>query len=155
MSEEWTLEKAIRVGLDVEKDAIKLYREAIEKVKDPSSKKMLSSIIDEKNEHLEFFEQALENPDDLVGYCMLPMEPPNYKITDNLQHGDLGKYSDFQEILIFAAQKEQEAHDFYLEMAEQFPESNVTFMFECFAREALFHKENLEKEYDRTVLEEL
>ena len=56
--------------------------------------------------------------------------------------------------MLGAAQKEQEAHDFYLEMAEQFPESNITFMFECFAREALFHKENLEEEYDRTVLEE-
>jgi len=154
MSEEWTLEKAIRVGLDVENDAINLYKEALNKVKDPSSKKMLTSIIEEKKEHVDFFEQALKDPDELVGYCMLPMEPPNYKITDNLQAGELGQYSDFQEILIFAAQKEQEAHDFYDEMATQFPESNITFMFECFAREALFHKENLEKEYDRTVLEE-
>jgi rubrerythrin len=154
MSERWTVEEAVREAIRIEEEAIELYRDALDRLVKPSSKKLLRYIIDMKNNHTKFFREALESSEDLIAYCSIPMDVPDYKITDELVKGELSEDSDIQQILIHAAKQEQRTHDFYKQLSQEHEESDIGFMWDCFAREALLHKEILEKEYDRHILQE-
>lgn len=62
----------------------------------------------------------------------------------------MGKVDSDQEILEFAIFRENEAHNFFLALAERVVDSNIKKMLEDLAAEELEHKEKLELEIMKT-----
>ena len=63
--------------------------------------------------------------------------------------------ADYPQVLIFAAQREKVTHDFYVQVARKFNNTEMGKIFNNFAIEELRHKYLLEKEYDDVVLAEM
>ncbi len=152
---DWTIEKALAIGVTMEEGAIKLYTESQAKVKSPGSKQLLKELAEEEKKHREFFMKALENPEIVVDAGGLQHEIIDLKVTDRLVDTSLSPDADYQEILIFAAKSEKIAHDFYMALAQQFNGHNIGEMWANFAKEELKHKHKLEAEYDDVVLAQM
>jgi rubrerythrin len=65
--------------------------------------------------------------------------------------GSLAPDADYQDVLLFAAQREKAAHDFYKAMGEMIDDKLIQNLFEMLAQEELRHKYVLEKTYEEVV----
>jgi len=75
----------------------------------------------------------------------MPLEFMDYRISDNLIEQNISEKSRIQEILIFAAKQEQRIHEYYMALSEEYKDTEIGYIWECFARESLIHKEFFEK----------
>ena len=73
------------------------------------------------------------------------------RLSDHLTGGSLDPDADFQDVLLFAAQREKAAHEFYKAMAEQVEDPLHKNIFEMLAAEELRHKYMVEKTYEEVV----
>jgi len=152
--ENWTIEKALEVGAEMELESYTLYTETAAKAKYPGAKKLLTEIAEDEKRHREYFLQGLEDPSN-IQMRTLKEDIPDLKITDQLVKVPLDPRADYPQILIFAAQREKATHDFYVQVARRFKATEMGKMFNNFATEELRHKYLLEKEYDDVVLAEM
>ena len=152
--ENWTIEKALEVGAEMELESYTLYTETAAKAKYPGAKKLLTEIAEDEKRHREYFLQGLEDPSN-IKMRTLKEDIPDLKITDQLVKVPLDPRADYPQILIFAAQREKATHDFYVQVARKFKDTEMGKMFNNFATEELRHKYLLEKEYDDVVLAEM
>jgi len=152
--DEWTIEKALNMGVTMEQGAIDLYSDTAEKVENPGSKQLLLELAEDEKKHKKFFQRALEDPENVEQLGGLNSKIEDLKITDRLVESPLSPNSKYQDILIFAAKSEQKAHDFYSVLAEQFKDHPLGDMWKRFAEEELRHKVRLEKEYDDVILQQ-
>ncbi len=107
-----------------------------------------------RRRHREYFLKGLEDPKSLK-MRTLKEDIPDLKITDQLVKVPLDPKADYPQILIFAAQREKATHDFYVQVARKFKDTEMGKMFNNFATEELRHKYLIEKEYDDVVLAEM
>jgi len=154
-TQEWTIEKALQIGVTMEEGAIKLYSETAEKVKNPGSKQLLRELAEDEKKHRAYFQRALDNPQMTVNIGGIKTEIADLKVTDNLIETPLSPDAGYQDILIFAAKSEKTASDFYISLAEQFRDHELGKMWASFAQQELAHKQKIEKEYDDVVLAEM
>ena len=152
--ENWTIEKALKMGAEMELESYTLYTETAKKAQYPGAKKLLEEIAADEKRHREYFLKGLEDPSHLK-MRTLKEDIPDLKITDQLVKVPLDPQADYPQILIFAAQREKATHDFYVQIARKFKDSEMGKMFNNFATEELRHKYLLEKEYDDVVLSEM
>ena len=152
--ENWTIEKALEVGAEMELESYTLYTETAAKAKYPGAKKLLSEIAEDEKRHREYFLKGLEDPAN-IKMRTLKEDIPDLKITDQLVKVPLDPRADYPQILIFAAQREKATHDFYVQVARRFKDTEMGKMFNNFATEELRHKYLIEKEYDDVVLAEM
>ena len=152
--ENWTIEKALKIGAEMELESYTLYTETARKAQYPGAKKLLEEIAADEKRHREYFLKGLEDPSHLK-LRTLKEDIPDLKITDQLVKVPLDPQADYPQILIFAAQREKATHDFYVQIARKFKDSEMGKMFNNFATEELRHKYLLEKEYDDVVLSEM
>jgi rubrerythrin len=152
--ENWTIEKALEIGSEMELESYTLYIETAKKAKYPGAKKLLEEIADEEKRHREYFLRGLEDPSNIM-MRTLDEDIPDLKITDKLVKVPLDPQADYPQVLIFAAQREKTTHDFYVQIARKFKDTEIGKMFNNFAKEELRHKYLLEKEYDDVVLAEM
>lgn len=152
--ENWTIEKALEIGAEMELESYTLYTETAAKAKYPGAKKLLKEIADDEKRHREYFLKGLENPSN-VKMRTLKEDIPDLRITDQLVKVPLDPEADYPHVLIFAAQREKATHDFYVQVARKFKNTEMGKMFNNFATEELRHKYLLEKEYDDVVLAEM
>lgn len=153
--DEWTLGTALSLALRMEEQSIRLYTSARERAVDPGSRLFLGELVGEEERHRMSILQAMEDPEKIEEIGSLDDEIPDLKIVDGLVDATLSPEADYQQILIFAAKREKEAHDFYAELAERYRESQIGAMLARLAREELRHKNRLEREYDDIVLKEM
>jgi rubrerythrin len=152
--ENWTVEKALEVGAEMELESYTLYTETAEKATYPGAKKLLTELAADEKRHREYFLQGLKDPRN-VKMRTLKARIPDLKITDRLVKVPLDPQADYPQILIYAAQREKATHDFYVQIARRFKDVELGKMFNNFAKEELRHKYLLEKEYDDVVLAEM
>ena len=152
--ENWTIEKALQTGAEMELESYTLYTETAENATYPGAKKMLLEIAADEKRHREYFLKGLEDPSHLK-MRTLKEHIPDLKITDKLVKVPLDPKADYPQILIFAAQREKATHDFYVQIARKFKDTEMGTFFNNFATEELRHKYLLEKEYDDVVLREM
>ncbi|MBN2334284.1 ferritin family protein [Candidatus Bathyarchaeota archaeon] len=152
--ENWTIEKALKVGAEMELESYTLYTETAEKSTYPGAKKLLTELASDEKRHREYFLQGLKDPKN-VKMRTLKENIPDLKITDKLVKVPLDPQADYPQILIYAAQREKTTHDFYVQVARKFSDTELGKMFNNFAKEELRHKYLLEKEYDDVVLAEM
>jgi len=148
----WTMEKAMDRAVAMEEESIQLYTDAQDKVVNPGSKQFLKELVAEEEKHRSNILAAKEDPSKIEEIGSLSTPVQDLKISDGLVATTLSPEASYQEILIYAAKREKETHDFYMQLARSYRESQVGKMFAAFAQEELRHKYLLEKEYDDVIL---
>ena len=91
-------------------------------------------------------------PEKVTGLKIKPVM--DLKISDYLVEESLDTEMNFQDLLIFAAKKEQKAAELYAQLAARSDTPEMKKMFEFMVQQEKSHKLKLEKEYDDHVLEE-
>jgi rubrerythrin len=150
----WTIERVLEIGAEMELESFNLYSETAAKAKYPGAKKLLEEIAEDEKRHREYFLKGLENPKNL-SMRTTKIEIIDLKITDQLVKVPLDPRADYPQVLVFAAQREKATHDFYVQIARKFKDTELGKMLNNFATEELYHKYLLEKEYDEVVLAEM
>jgi len=153
-TEDWTIEKVLRIGAEMELESYTLYTETAERSTYPGAKQMLTELAADEKRHREYFLKGLKDPGHLK-MRTLKENIPDLKITDQLVKVPLDPKADYPAILVFAAQREKATHDFYVEVARRFKGTDLSEFLNNFAKEELRHKYLLEKEYDDVVLKEM
>jgi len=83
---------------------------------------------------------------------MAPAFVPDLKISDYLVDETLSADMTFQELLIFAARKEQKAAELYERLAAMAPGGKERKVFEFLSGQEKSHKLKLETEYEKQVM---
>ena len=63
--ENWTIEKALEMGAEMELESYTLYTETAAKAKYPGAKKLLTEIAEDEKRHREYFLKGLEDPSNI------------------------------------------------------------------------------------------
>jgi rubrerythrin len=151
----WTLDKALNLAVSMEEQSIKLYTSAQDIAVNPGSKQFLKELVEEEKSHKTKILQAMEDPSKVEEIGGLDKKIQDMKIVDELVPTSLSPEADYQEILIYAAKREKETHDFYISLAEKNLETKIGKMFARLAQEELRHKYRLELEYDDVILSQM
>lgn len=152
---EWTLERALNLALSMEEQSIKLYTSAQDRVVNPGSRQFLKELVEEEERHRSNILDAMRDPEKVGEIGSLATKIQDLKIVDRLERTSLSPEADYQEILIYAAKREKETHDFYMELAKKYLDKEIGRMFAKLAQEELKHKYRLETEYDDIILKEM
>jgi rubrerythrin len=152
--ENWTIEKVLKIGAEMELESYNLYTQTAENARYPGAKELLLELATDEKRHREYFLNGLKDPEHLK-MRTLKKDIPNLKVTDRLVKVPLTPDADYPQILIFAAQREKITHDFYVQIARRFKDTELGTMLNNFAKEELRHKYLIEKEYDDVVLAEM
>ncbi|UCH38079.1 MAG: ferritin family protein [Candidatus Bathyarchaeota archaeon] len=148
----WTLESVLDFAIHMEEYAIQIYTSAIERITSVASKKFLTELVEEEQNHRKNLLEVKNNPDKIVEIGSSNTPIPDLQIVDYLEDVSLTPEADYQQILIYAAKKEKASHDLYIRLAQQFQNTDLGNLFYQLAQQELKHKYLLEKEYDDVVL---
>ncbi len=143
-------EDFIQFAIQREEDAYRAYGEMSEISETPGLKELLLELQAEERKHKELL-QGITSMDignlethkviDLKISDFLTEEPPTPDMT-------------FQDLLIFAAKKEQQAVELYTSMKNAVNSAGLKKMFDFFIEQEKEHKLKLETEYEKYILEE-
>ena len=149
---ELTLERVLKLALNMEEQSIKIYTSAQNKASNPSSEVLLKELVKEEEKHKSKILTAIKDPEKVKEIGSLETKIYDLKIVDYLKDVDLAPDADYQQILIYAGKREKETHDLYMGLAKKYRNKQIGKMFAQLAQEELKHKYELEKEYDDVVL---
>lgn len=141
-------QKMIEFAIEREEAAIKAYGEMHDKAKTPGIKTLLRELQSEEKNHKKIL-QAIDQKD-IAGFKH--EEVADLKISDYLVDEPLSDDLSFQDLLIFAAKKEQKAVELYSELAQKANNAELKNLFEFLIQQEKSHKLKLEKEYEDRVL---
>jgi rubrerythrin len=150
-----TVEQILREAIQEEVSAYELYSGAVAMVRADHIKEVLGELAQEELGHKAALEKLLANPDQISGQvaALQDADIVDYKIADHLVAQPLGPESTFQDVCIFAAQKEQESHELYRNLASQ-NAGQVRDLLEAMAKDELRHKNLVEGWYEEIVYQE-
>ncbi|NIM90817.1 MAG: hypothetical protein GTO17_07705 [Candidatus Aminicenantes bacterium] len=144
-----TFDEVIFFAIKREEDAIQGYGSMIEVAKTPGINKLLQELQEEERKHKKLLQELTEGK--VESY--LPTKVIDLKISDYLEEDTLDAEMDFQQLLIFAAKKEQNAVKLYSKLAEESESEELKKLFEFLVEQEKSHKLKLETEYEKHVLE--
>jgi len=144
-----TFDEVIAFAIKREEDAIQGYGSMIEVAKIPGISKLLQELQEEERKHKKLLQELTEGK--VESYT--PTKVIDLKISDYLEEDTLGAEMDFQQLLIFAAKKEQNAVKLYSKLAEEADSEELKKLFEFLVEQEKSHKLKLETEYEKHVLE--
>lgn len=145
------IDDVINRAIQLEVEAMTLYANAAQTVKDDAVRQRLLEMAAQEQGHKAKLEDILAGN---VRWAIRrsKAEPvTDLRLSDHLVGGSLDPKADYQDVLLFAAQREKAAHDFYVAMAEMIEDKLVQNLFEMLATEELRHKYVLEKTYEEVV----
>jgi len=145
-----TFDDFVKFAIEKEEEAIKYYGEMIDEARIPGIKKLLQELQEEERNHKKILL-------DLTGGKVESFEPAkvvDLKISDYQEEESLDKDMDFQQLLVFAAKKEQKAVELYSGLAEEAKEERLKKLFLFLVEQERNHKLKLEIEYEKHVLTE-
>lgn len=146
-----SVDAVIKRAIQLEVEAMSLYSSAAESVKDDAVRQRLLEMAAQERGHKNKLEDVLAGN---VRWAIrrAKSEPvTDLRLSDHLVGGSLDPNADYQDVLLFAAQREKAAHDFYKAMAEMIDDKLTQSLFEMLATEELRHKYVLEKTYEEVV----
>jgi len=144
-----TFDEVIAFAIKREEDAIQGYGSMIEVAKIPGISKLLQELQEEERKHKKLLQELTEGK--VESYT--PTKVIDLKISDYLEEDTLGAEMDFQQLLIFAAKKEQNAVKLYSKLAEEAESEELKKLFDFLVEQEKSHKLKLETEYEKHVLE--
>lgn len=144
-----TFDEVISFAIKREEDAIQGYGSMIEVAKTPGISKLLQELQEEERKHKKLLQELTEGK--VESY--VPTKVIDLKISDYLEEDTLDAEMDFQQLLIFAAKKEQSAVKLYSKLTEEAESEELKKLFEFLVEQEKSHKLKLETEYEKHVLE--
>ncbi len=144
-----TFDEVISFAIKREEDAIQGYGSMIEVAKTPGISKLLQELQEEERKHKKLLQELTEGK--VESY--VPTKVIDLKISDYLEEDTLDAEMDFQQLLVFAAKKEQSAVKLYSKLAEEAESEELKKLFEFLVEQEKSHKLKLETEYEKHVLE--
>jgi len=142
--------EVINFAISGEKEAIKFYQELQEKVKFQAQIEMLKEFEDMEKGHVAILENIRNK-----GFEKIEIkEVTDLHISDYIIDIVPTEDMNYQDILIIAMKKEEKANKLYIEMANNFPGTELEQLFRRLAVEEAEHKLKFEKLYDDEVLRE-
>lgn len=145
-----TVDDIIRLAIEKEENAYKLYRGMLNKISDPGAKAMISQLAQEELEHKE----ALKKLDKKKLKNVEPKKVEDLKIAEFLKDRTITETSTLQDVLVFAMKREKEAHEFYSKFAQEVTDTGLKKVLESFAQQELKHKRDIETFYDDVIYQE-
>ena len=148
-----TVEKfneVIDFAIDGEKNAVKFYQELQEKTKFQAQKEMLKELENMEKGHIVILENIRSK-----GFKSVEVkEVKTLNISDYIV--DVKPYENmtYQDVLIIAMKKEDQAEKLYTNMASNFPGTDLETLFLKLANEEAGHKLRFETLYDEYILKD-
>ncbi len=143
-------EDIIQFAIQRERDACRAYGEMSEIAETPGLRKLLLELQAEEKKHRELLQDITsEDIENLETHKVVDL-----KISDFLTEEPPTPDMTFQDLLIFAAKKEQQAVELYTSMKAAVNSDELKKMFDFFIEQEKEHKLKLETEYEKHVLEE-
>ena len=119
-------DEIIKFAIQREMDAIEGYGQMLEKAKNPGLKEILAELQNEERNH----KKLLEDMTQMKIEAHQVKEVTDLQISDFLVEEPLTDEISFQDLLIFAAKKEQKAVELYSAMHDSVEEPELKKMFE-------------------------
>lgn len=143
-------EDIIQFAIQREEDACRAYGEMSKVSETPGLKELLLELQAEEKKHKELL-QGITSKDigNLEAHKVIDL-----KISDFLTEEPPAPDMNFQDLLIFAAKKEQQAVELYTNMKAAVNSAELKKMFDFFIEQEKEHKLKLETEYEKHVLED-
>lgn len=143
-------EDIIQFAIQREEEACREYGEMSKVSETPGLKELLLELQAEEKKHKELL-QGITSKDigNLETHKVIDL-----KISDFLTEEPPTPDMNFQDLLIFAAKKEQQAVELYTSMKAAINSAELKKMFDFFVEQEKEHKLKLETEYEKHVLEE-
>jgi rubrerythrin len=145
------IEAVLKRAIQLEIEAMTLYSNAAQTVKDDAVRERLEEMAEQERGHKAKLEDVLAGN---VRWAIRrsKAEPvTDLRLSDHLVGGSLESNADYQDVLLFAARREKAAHDFYKAMGEMIEDKLTQNLFAMLADEELRHKYVLEKTYEEVV----
>jgi rubrerythrin len=146
-----SVEAVLKRAIQLEVEAMTLYSNAAQTVKDDAVRQRLEEMAEQERGHKAKLEDVLSGN---VRWAIRrsKAEPvTDLRLSDHLVGGSVDPNADYQDVLLFAARREKAAHDFYKAMGEMIEDKLTQNLFEMLAQEELRHKYVLEKTYEEVV----
>jgi rubrerythrin len=143
-------EDIIKFAIAREEDAIEAYGSLSQRATSPGLKELLLELQAEEKNHKKLL---LEITADKIS-VLKPEKTLDLKISDYLVEEPPGSEMTFQDLLIFAAKKEQKAMELYSKLADRSEDEDLKKLFDFMAAQEKTHKYKLEVKYEERVLED-
>jgi len=140
----------IAFAVENEESAIKAYGDMSKKTQLPGLKEMLLELQEEEKKHKKLLQGLTRKKVESLAV----KEVTDLKISDYLVEEPPSSEMTFQDLLIFAAKKEQKAVELYSTLKDSVDDLELKKLFGFLISQERSHKLKLEKEYDKHVLEE-
>ena len=141
-------EDIIKFAISREEAAIDAYGDMSEKTKTPGLRELLLELQGEEENHKKLLEDISE--EQLASFNT--EEVIDLKISDFLTEEPPSEDMTFQDLLILAAKKEQEAVELYSKLRDDTDNEELSKLFDFLITQEKSHKLKLEKEYEKHVL---
>ncbi|MDA3812874.1 MAG: ferritin family protein [Candidatus Cloacimonetes bacterium] len=142
--------EAIDFAIDGEKEAVEFYQELQQKTKFQARKEMLKDLENMEKGHIVILENIRSK-----GFQEITVKQvTNLNISEYIV--DVKPYDNmtYQDILIIAMKKEEQAQKLYTNLAGNFPDTELETLFLKLASEEAGHKLQFETLYDEHILKE-
>ena len=144
------LERAIRF----EEQAYDFYMGALDMVKQPHIREVLSEMGDEEIKHKEKLQALLDGDTESLISAQQRDKVEDLRLADYLVAPPLGADATFQDVLLVAMKREKSSYEFYSAMATVAGDEQAKDLFEFLAREEQVHKNKIETLYDKVVYQD-
>ena len=142
-------EDIIKFAIGREEAAIEAYGDMSEKAKMPGLRELLLDLQEEEKNH----KKLLEDISQEQIATFQTEEVIDLKISDFLTEEPPSEDMTFQDLLILAAKKEQQAVELYTKLGEDTDSEELKKLFDFLISQEKSHKLKLETEYEKHVLE--
>ena len=140
-------QEVVTFAIRKEADAATLYETYANKVTNPGIKKMFEELMKEELGHKKILEGVTEQKVDDYELA----EVPDLKISDYSQEQEFKPDMNFQEALLLAIKREENALNLYNNLVKSTNSPQLQKLFQTLAQEEAKHKLRLETEYDEHV----
>src|SRR5512135_1509044 len=143
-----TFNDVIVFAIRREEEAAKTYGDLLEMAQDESARKLLADLGEEEKNH----NRILQGLTEARAGAAAGKDVRDLKISDYLVAEPLDAAMNFQDLLIFAAQKEKKAVELYRDLAKEAQTVKLQRLFEYLEKQEQAHKLRLELEYEKHIL---
>lgn len=143
-------DEIIKFAISREEAAIDTYGDMSEKAKTPGLRELLLELQSEEKNHKKLLEDISQ--EQIASFNSV--EVIDLKISDYLTEEPPSEDMTFQDLLIIAAKKEQEAVELYTKLGQGSDNEELKKLFDFLISQEKSHKLKLETEYEKRVLED-
>jgi rubrerythrin len=154
MEEFDTIESILRRAIALEEEAYDLYSSAAATVNSGPIRDRLEELAQIELNHRAKLQEIMSGN---IRWAIRrsKAEPvTDLRLSNHLMGGSLDRDAGFQDVLLFAADRERAAHEFYLAMGDLVADPLHKSLFEMLATEELRHKYLIEKTYEDLVYQD-